>query len=63
VAVRNCLECRQRQRERVNKTSLISSKTQDALQSVTAAAATKVTQSSATSRNGKSVPLLYRIGK
>ncbi|KAM7130861.1 neurobeachin isoform 1-T1 [Ciconia maguari] len=41
VAVRNCLECRQRQRERVNKTSLISSKTQDALQGVTAAAATK----------------------
>ncbi|XP_064029117.1 neurobeachin isoform X2 [Pogoniulus pusillus] len=39
VAVRNCLECRQRQRERVNKTSLIGSKTQDALQSVTAAAA------------------------
>uniref|UniRef100_A0A8C4V5V7 Neurobeachin n=1 Tax=Falco tinnunculus TaxID=100819 RepID=A0A8C4V5V7_FALTI len=38
VAVRNCLECRQRQRERVNKTSLISSKTQDALQGVTAAA-------------------------
>ncbi|NXJ59109.1 NBEA protein, partial [Rostratula benghalensis] len=41
VAVRNCLECRQRQRERVNKTSLISSKTQEALQGVTAAAATK----------------------
>ncbi|XP_048804317.1 neurobeachin isoform X9 [Lagopus muta] len=41
VAVRNCLECRQRQRERVNKTSLISSKAQDALQSVTASAATK----------------------
>ncbi|XP_065483143.1 neurobeachin isoform X3 [Caloenas nicobarica] len=41
VAVRNCLECRQRQRERVNKTSLIGSKTQDALQSVTASAATK----------------------
>ncbi|XP_042649312.1 neurobeachin isoform X5 [Tyto alba] len=41
VAVRNCLECRQRQRERVNKTSLISSKTQDALQGVTASAATK----------------------
>ncbi|KAF1672276.1 Neurobeachin, partial [Pygoscelis papua] len=41
VAVRNCLECRQRQRERVNKTSLISSKTQDALQGVTSAAATK----------------------
>uniref|UniRef100_A0A8C3CR12 Neurobeachin n=1 Tax=Cairina moschata TaxID=8855 RepID=A0A8C3CR12_CAIMO len=38
VAVRNCLECRQRQRERVNKTSLISSKAQDALQGVTAAA-------------------------
>ncbi|KAM4684210.1 neurobeachin isoform 4-T4 [Amazona ochrocephala] len=41
VAVRNCLECRQRQRERVNKTSLISSKTQDALQGVTASATTK----------------------
>ncbi|NWT49683.1 NBEA protein, partial [Erythrocercus mccallii] len=41
VAVRNCLECRQRQRERVNKTSLIGGKTQDALQSVTASAATK----------------------
>ncbi|NWS51636.1 NBEA protein, partial [Chunga burmeisteri] len=41
VAVRNCLECRQRQRERVNKTSLISSKTQDALQGVTASGATK----------------------
>ncbi|NXC32373.1 NBEA protein, partial [Campylorhamphus procurvoides] len=41
VAVRNCLECRQRQRERVNKTSIIGSKTQDALQGVTAAAAAK----------------------
>ncbi|XP_010015473.1 PREDICTED: neurobeachin-like, partial [Nestor notabilis] len=41
VAVRNCLECRQRQRERVNKTSLVGSKTQDVLQGVTAAAATK----------------------
>ncbi|XP_061849751.1 neurobeachin isoform X4 [Colius striatus] len=41
VAVRNCLECRQRQRERVNKPSLIGSKTQDALQGVTASAATK----------------------
>ncbi|XP_062423095.1 neurobeachin isoform X1 [Rhea pennata] len=41
VAVRNCLECRQRQRERVNKTSLISSKTQETLQSVTASATTK----------------------
>uniref|UniRef100_A0A8C5JJK3 Neurobeachin n=1 Tax=Junco hyemalis TaxID=40217 RepID=A0A8C5JJK3_JUNHY len=38
VAVRNCLECRQRQRERVNKTSLIGGKTQDALQGVTASA-------------------------
>uniref|UniRef100_A0A663M7D1 Neurobeachin n=1 Tax=Athene cunicularia TaxID=194338 RepID=A0A663M7D1_ATHCN len=38
VAVRNCLECRQRQRERVTKTSLISSKTQEALQGVTASA-------------------------
>uniref|UniRef100_A0A452GIR7 SCAN box domain-containing protein n=1 Tax=Gopherus agassizii TaxID=38772 RepID=A0A452GIR7_9SAUR len=36
VAVRNCLECRQRQRERVNKSSLISSKTQETLQGVTA---------------------------
>ncbi|XP_064360997.1 neurobeachin isoform X1 [Dromaius novaehollandiae] len=41
VAVRNCLECRQRQRERVNKTSLISSKTQETLQGVTASAITK----------------------
>ncbi|NWY97211.1 NBEA protein, partial [Loxia curvirostra] len=41
VAVRNCLECRQRQRERVNKTSLIGGKTQDALQGVTASAASK----------------------
>ncbi|XP_062343628.1 neurobeachin isoform X4 [Cinclus cinclus] len=41
VAVRNCLECRQRQRERVNKTSIIGGKTQDALQGVTASAATK----------------------
>ncbi|XP_025889727.1 neurobeachin isoform X2 [Nothoprocta perdicaria] len=41
VAVRNCLECRQRQRERVNKTSLISSKTQETLQSGTASATTK----------------------
>ncbi|XP_074917738.1 neurobeachin isoform X7 [Chelonoidis abingdonii] len=41
VAVRNCLECRQRQRERVNKSSLISSKTQETLQGVTATAMTK----------------------
>uniref|UniRef100_A0A8C4K4T8 Neurobeachin n=1 Tax=Dromaius novaehollandiae TaxID=8790 RepID=A0A8C4K4T8_DRONO len=48
VAVRNCLECRQRQRERVNKTSLISSKTQETLQGVTASAITKVIKSSVT---------------
>ncbi|KAM7179839.1 neurobeachin isoform 2-T2 [Macrochelys suwanniensis] len=41
VAVRNCLECRQRQRERVNKSSLISSKTQETFQGVTATAMTK----------------------
>ncbi|XP_059572285.1 neurobeachin isoform X7 [Alligator mississippiensis] len=41
VAVRNCLECRQRQRERVNKSSLMSSKTQETLQGVTATATTK----------------------
>ncbi|KAM9388401.1 neurobeachin isoform 4-T4 [Phaethornis superciliosus] len=41
VAVRNCLECRHRQRERVTKTSLMGSKTQDTLQGVTAAAAAK----------------------
>ncbi|XP_031816569.1 neurobeachin isoform X6 [Sarcophilus harrisii] len=41
VAVRNCLECRQRQRERVNKSSLISSKPQEAPQNVTIAATSK----------------------
>uniref|UniRef100_A0A674J7E7 Neurobeachin n=1 Tax=Terrapene triunguis TaxID=2587831 RepID=A0A674J7E7_9SAUR len=41
VAVRNCLECRQRQRDRVNKSSLISSKTQETLQGMTATAMTK----------------------
>uniref|UniRef100_A0A8D0DMY5 Neurobeachin n=1 Tax=Salvator merianae TaxID=96440 RepID=A0A8D0DMY5_SALMN len=40
VAVRNCLECRQRQRERVNKSSLISSKTQETLQGISAATTT-----------------------
>ncbi|GCB64346.1 hypothetical protein scyTo_0000265 [Scyliorhinus torazame] len=35
VAVRNCLECRQRQRDRVTKTSLASNKPQDNLQSIT----------------------------
>uniref|UniRef100_A0AAY4EZI2 Neurobeachin n=1 Tax=Denticeps clupeoides TaxID=299321 RepID=A0AAY4EZI2_9TELE len=37
VAVRNCLECRQRQRERSTKTALPSSKTQESLQSGVAA--------------------------
>uniref|UniRef100_A0A8D0C335 Neurobeachin n=1 Tax=Salvator merianae TaxID=96440 RepID=A0A8D0C335_SALMN len=41
VAVRNCLECRQRQRERVNKSSLISSKTQETLQGISAATTAK----------------------
>ncbi|XP_071593579.1 neurobeachin isoform X1 [Heliangelus exortis] len=41
VAVRNCLECRHRQRERVTKTSLMGTKTQDTLQGVTAAAGAK----------------------
>ncbi|XP_029458549.1 neurobeachin isoform X2 [Rhinatrema bivittatum] len=41
VAVRNCLECRQRQRERGNKSSLTSSKTQEILQSVAATTAIK----------------------
>ncbi|XP_029393345.1 neurobeachin isoform X2 [Mus pahari] len=41
VAVRNCLECRQRQRDRGNKSSHGSSKPQEAPQSVTAAAASK----------------------
>ncbi|XP_060090670.1 neurobeachin isoform X1 [Heteronotia binoei] len=40
VAVRNCLECRQRQRERVNKSSLIS-KTQETLQGISAATTAK----------------------
>ncbi|OCT96018.1 hypothetical protein XELAEV_18013708mg [Xenopus laevis] len=41
VAVRNCLECRQRQRERGSKPSLGSSKVQDSLQNVPASASTK----------------------
>ncbi|KAB0372836.1 hypothetical protein FD755_015589 [Muntiacus reevesi] len=41
VAVRNCLECRQRQRDRGNKSSLGSSKPQEAPQGVTATAASK----------------------
>ncbi|XP_038673773.1 neurobeachin a isoform X3 [Scyliorhinus canicula] len=35
VAVRNCLECRQRQRDRMTKTSLASNKPQENLQSIT----------------------------
>ncbi|XP_037383054.1 neurobeachin isoform X4 [Talpa occidentalis] len=41
VAVRNCLECRQRQRDRGNKSSHGSSKPQEAPQSITATAASK----------------------
>ncbi|XP_051032930.1 neurobeachin isoform X4 [Phodopus roborovskii] len=41
VAVRNCLECRQRQRDRGNKSTHGSSKPQEAPQSVTATAASK----------------------
>ncbi|XP_070606004.1 neurobeachin isoform X4 [Erythrolamprus reginae] len=36
VAVRNCLECRQRQRDKINKSSLICSKTQETLQAISA---------------------------
>ncbi|KAL2770165.1 neurobeachin isoform 3 [Daubentonia madagascariensis] len=43
VAVRNCLECRQRQRDRGNKSSHGSSKPQEVPQSVTATAASKTT--------------------
>lgn len=42
VAVRNCLECRQRQREKVNKSSLICSKTQETLQGISATTTNKV---------------------
>ncbi|XP_078078372.1 neurobeachin a isoform X4 [Mustelus asterias] len=41
VAVRNCLECRQRQRDRVTKTSVASNKPQENLQSITGAKAAK----------------------
>ncbi|XP_032075703.1 neurobeachin isoform X1 [Thamnophis elegans] len=41
VAVRNCLECRQRQREKINKSSLICSKTQDTLQGISATTTAK----------------------
>ncbi|KAM3837158.1 neurobeachin isoform 2-T2 [Vipera latastei] len=41
VAVRNCLECRQRQREKVNKSSLICSKTQETLQGISATTTNK----------------------
>ncbi|MBN3301563.1 NBEA protein, partial [Amia calva] len=42
VAVRNCLECRQRQRDRTSKSSLPNSKSQDNLQSGTAAGKTTI---------------------
>ncbi|XP_051539342.1 neurobeachin-like isoform X1 [Myxocyprinus asiaticus] len=42
VAVRNCLECRQRQRERGSKTSLPISKTQENLQTAVAASKTVI---------------------
>ncbi|GCC26563.1 hypothetical protein chiPu_0004980 [Chiloscyllium punctatum] len=41
VAVRNCLECRQRQRDRMTKISLTSTKPQESLQSLTGSGATK----------------------
>nr|XP_060626808.1 neurobeachin isoform X3 [Anolis sagrei ordinatus] len=41
VAVRNCLECRQRQRDRLNKSSLISGKTQETLQGISATTTAK----------------------
>ncbi|XP_060682127.1 neurobeachin a isoform X2 [Hemiscyllium ocellatum] len=41
VAVRNCLECRQRQRDRMSKISLTSTKPQESLQSLTGSGATK----------------------
>ncbi|XP_030648233.1 neurobeachin a isoform X4 [Chanos chanos] len=42
VAVRNCLECRQRQRDRGNKSSLPISKTQENIQSATASSKTSI---------------------
>ncbi|KAG9351796.1 hypothetical protein JZ751_023047 [Albula glossodonta] len=42
VAVRNCLECRQRQRDRTKSSLLSSSKTQESLQSVPAASKTAI---------------------
>uniref|UniRef100_A0A803TIV0 Neurobeachin n=1 Tax=Anolis carolinensis TaxID=28377 RepID=A0A803TIV0_ANOCA len=41
VAVRNCLECRQRQRDRLNKSSLISGKTQETFQGISATTTAK----------------------
>ncbi|XP_059820055.1 neurobeachin a isoform X3 [Hypanus sabinus] len=48
VAVRNCLECRQRQRDRVSKTSLANSKIQENLQSVTGSNTSKTAVESVT---------------
>uniref|UniRef100_UPI00398ECBAA neurobeachin a n=1 Tax=Pristiophorus japonicus TaxID=55135 RepID=UPI00398ECBAA len=41
VSVRNCLECRQRQRDRMTKTSLASKKVQENLQNITGSNAAK----------------------
>ncbi|MBN3271763.1 NBEA protein, partial [Polyodon spathula] len=43
VAVRNCLECRQRQRDRTTKSSMPNSKTQENLQSTSGTTAAKTT--------------------
>ncbi|MGH0169024.1 UNVERIFIED_CONTAM: hypothetical protein FKN15_055882 [Acipenser sinensis] len=43
VAVRNCLECRQRQRDRTTKSSMPNSKTQENLQSASGTTAAKTT--------------------
>ncbi|XP_072899988.1 neurobeachin a isoform X3 [Hemitrygon akajei] len=48
VAVRNCLECRQRQRDRVSKTSLANNKIQENLQSVTGSNTSKTAVESVT---------------
>ncbi|XP_072119007.1 neurobeachin a isoform X9 [Mobula birostris] len=48
VAVRNCLECRQRQRDRVAKTSLANNKIQENLQSVTGSNTSKTAVESVT---------------
>ncbi|XP_048119783.1 neurobeachin-like isoform X1 [Alosa alosa] len=42
VAVRNCLECRQRQRDRGCKASILNSKSQDSLQNIASASKTAI---------------------